>query len=161
MRHNSSVLLVLLEPGALRDNSSRGCLFWWYGFCKYPKCRVQCWLVSIFRYTADIYLLYVNIVKKIDLWCCVKASISEVDVLIEIIYLMMLFGGKYILGCLRKIYLLVLCEEKYIWSLNLMCWGKIFEATIMNKTSLRSCREANMFKAALLYIYFCFKCMLV
>ena len=34
-------------------------------------------------------------------------------------------------------------------------------ATEMKKTSLRSCREANMFKAALLYIYFCFKCMLV
>ena len=115
MRHNSSVLLVLLEPGALRDNSSRGCLFWRYGFCKYPKCRIQCWLVSIFRYTADIYLLYVNIVKKIDLWCCVRASISEVDVLIENnifddvvwrqIYSWLLEKNIFIDAVWRKIYL--------------------------------------------------------
>ena len=154
--------MVKLEPSALRDNPSWGCFFWRYRFCKYPKCRIQCWLVSIFWYTADIYLLHVNnVVKNIFDVAVWRKIYLKWMWWMKTIYLKLLFRGKYILGCLRKICSLMLCEGKYIWSLKLMCWGKIFEATEMNKTSLRSCREANMFKAALLYIYFCFKCMLV
>jgi hypothetical protein len=42
------------------------------------------------------------------------ANIFEVDVLNENNIFEMLFGGKYILGYLRKIYLLMLCDGKYI-----------------------------------------------
>ena len=70
------------------------------------------------------------------------------------------FGGKYILGCLRKIFYWCCVKENIFkeWS---RCVEAKYLATEMKKTNLRSCREANIFKAALLYIYFCFKCMLV
>ena len=150
--------MVRLKPIALRDNLRRGC-FLTVRLCMCPNCRIQYWPVSEFWYTEDSYLLHVNIVNK-DIFNVAVWRKYIVDALNE---------SNIWRCCLEANMFLAVWENIFIdavWrKICLMFEAELFRqniwATEMKKTSLRSCIEANMFKAALLYIDFCFKCMLV